>query len=331
MIRQYFKSFVLLFLFAAMYGPAFAQSDAKKEQGEEIKPIVVEDLSLKTNQEPVEGVDLAYGAYQRGYYLTAFELALPRAEAGDAAAQTLIAELYEHGRGVARNTKEAANWYGIAAESGNREAMFSYALKLIEGKDVARDLDRGFAMMEKAASQGHPVAMFNHAQNIVKNRPTSAGYRKALPFYEKAAESRLADASFALYKIYAGGLTNGIQYPDKAVKWLLRAAKSGIVEAQLEYGILLARGEWVEQDLRGATGWFQVAAHSGNVIAQNRLAHAYAAGSGVEQSKLEAARWHIIASRAGRNDPQLDTLVKSLDEDTRTTALTLANRWPSGS
>ena len=36
--------------------------------------------------------DYAYGAYQRGYYLTAMELALPRAEIGDPAAQTQVSQ-----------------------------------------------------------------------------------------------------------------------------------------------------------------------------------------------------------------------------------------------
>ena len=47
--------------------------------------------------------DDAYGAFQRGYYLTALSLALPRAEDGDTAAQTLIAEIYAKGLGVAQN------------------------------------------------------------------------------------------------------------------------------------------------------------------------------------------------------------------------------------
>ena len=38
--------------------------------------------------------DEAFGAFQRGYYLTALSLALPRAEKGDGAAQTLIGEIY---------------------------------------------------------------------------------------------------------------------------------------------------------------------------------------------------------------------------------------------
>ena len=110
-----------------------------------------------------ENLDRAYGAYQRGYYLTAFNLALPRAQKGDAAAQTLIAELYENGRGVRKDTKEAAQWYEIAAKSGNREAQFSYAVKLLKGKDVEMDREAGLAMMQEAADAGHPVAIFNIA------------------------------------------------------------------------------------------------------------------------------------------------------------------------
>lgn len=70
-----------------------------------------------------EFVDLAYGAFQRGYYLSAFKLALPRAESGEPAAQTLLAELYDRGLGVARDQKKAAIWYRFAAKTGNREAQ----------------------------------------------------------------------------------------------------------------------------------------------------------------------------------------------------------------
>src|SRR5690606_37113597 len=44
--------------------------------------------------------DDAFGAYQRGLYITALNLALPRADGGDAAAQTLVAEIYSRGLGV---------------------------------------------------------------------------------------------------------------------------------------------------------------------------------------------------------------------------------------
>lgn len=272
--------------------------------------------------------DFAYGAFQRGEYLTAFEIALPLAEKGDAAAQTLIAELYDKGLGVAKDTKQATKWYEIAAKSGNREAQFSYALKLIEGIDIPRNKEEGEAMMKSAAEAGHPIAMFNHANQIIADRPTSKGYRLALPFYEKAAELRLADAYYALYVIYKEGLTTGIQDPKKAREWLERAARSGVDTAQVELGIALINGVDGPKDEKLAFTILNNAAISGNIIAQNRIAHMYLNGIGIEPSKIEAAKWHILARRAGRFDLYLDQFLEQLDNGDRQKALGLANKWP---
>ena len=282
--------------------------------------------SVITNEQKTP--DFAYGAFQRGEYLTAFQIALPLAEQGDAAAQTLIAELYEKGFGIAQDTKQAAKWYEIAAKSGNREAQFSYALKLLKGKDVPQNKQMGEAMMKDAAEAGHPIAMFNHANQIIANRPTSAGYRLALPFYQKAAANRLADAYYALSVIYKEGLTTGIQEPDKAREWLEKAARAGVDTAQVELGIALVNGTGGPKDLVAAFNVLNNAAVAGNVIAQNRIAHMYLQGIGVKPSLVEAAKWHIIARRAGRFDLVLDRFMEDLDGEMRQKALTLANRWP---
>ncbi|TGV80933.1 sel1 repeat family protein, partial [Mesorhizobium sp. M00.F.Ca.ET.158.01.1.1] len=55
--------------------------------------------------------DAAYGAFQRGLYKTAYNLALVRAQNGDPAAQTLVAEILSRGLGVPLNSAEAAKWY----------------------------------------------------------------------------------------------------------------------------------------------------------------------------------------------------------------------------
>src|SRR5262249_55918392 len=73
-------------------------------------------------------VDVAYGAYQRGYYLTAFIQATKRIEAqGDMRSMTLLGELYANGFGMPQDDKKAAEWYRLAAERGDREAMFALA------------------------------------------------------------------------------------------------------------------------------------------------------------------------------------------------------------
>lgn len=318
-------------LLVAFYLPAFANEGETKAGNEEINQNTLQKRlsgDVESGLKPPPQPDLAFGAFQRGEYLTAFNLALPRARAGDAAAQTLIAELYDKGLGIPQDQKEAANWYRIAAETGNREARFAYGLKLLEGKIVEKDIQRGQKMMEKAALDGHPVAMFNHANQIIADRPTSAGYRLALPFYEKAAENNVSDAYYALAVIYREGRATGFQEPEKARAWLERAARAGVDTAQVELAIDLLNGTDGKKNPDRAFNLMNNAAISGNVIAQNRLAHMYRLGIGAEPSNLEAAKWHILAKRAGRFDIELDTFVAALDEETRKKAIALANRWP---
>src|SRR5689334_1956508 len=73
-------------------------------------------------------VDLVYGAYQRGMYKTAFDLASPRAQAGDIRAMTMLGELYANALGVKRDYGKAVEWYKRASDAGDREAMFALAM-----------------------------------------------------------------------------------------------------------------------------------------------------------------------------------------------------------
>src|SRR5690606_30753191 len=122
--------------------------------------------------------DAAFGAYQRGLYITALKLALPRAEEGDAAAQTLAAELHSRGLGAARDEKEAAKWYGKAAAQKDPAAEFQYALMLIDGSVVPKDIDRAYAMMKDAADHGNHLAEFNLAQMILDREAGDGGIEK---------------------------------------------------------------------------------------------------------------------------------------------------------
>ena len=57
-------------------------------------------------------LDFAYGAFQRGHFLTAFALATDRVnQKSDPKAMTLLGELYAGGLGVPQNDAKAAEWY----------------------------------------------------------------------------------------------------------------------------------------------------------------------------------------------------------------------------
>src|SRR6478736_6505030 len=87
-------------------------------------------------------VDNVYGAYQRGLYKTAFDLAITRAQYnGDAKAMTMLGELYANGLGIKRNYPKAAEWYQRAADAGDREGMFALAMMKLSGRGGATNRD----------------------------------------------------------------------------------------------------------------------------------------------------------------------------------------------
>ena len=322
---NHLKIFVSL-IFSALLVPVTAMAETEKlEAAQETGVGNSENLTLATSKQP----DLAYGAYQRGYYLTAFELALPRAKLGDPAAQTLIAELYDKGLGVGQDKAESTAWYKIASGNNALEAQFAYAVKLHEGKYVDRDRAESKRLMKLAADRGHATAAFNYAQTLLNDRPTSHGIKLALPYLELAAANRVSDSYFTLAQIYESGKLKGFPQMELAQKWLVRAAQAGIDTAQVKLGIWLANGKAGPKNEIAAFGWMLRAAITGNIIAQNRLAKMLAQGIGTERNEVEAAKWHILARRAGLNDAYLDEFMNSLDKEKLSKALKIANRWPS--
>ncbi|WEX09986.1 tetratricopeptide repeat protein [Chelativorans sp. AA-79] len=268
-------------------------------------------------------LDEAFGAYQRGHYLTAVKLALPRAEAGDAAAQTLVAEIYARGLGVHRDGKEAAKWYGKAAEQGDPDAQLQYALMLLDGEFVEHDFDRAYTLMRKAAEAGKPLAQFNLAQMMVES---GAKAEEAVAWYERAANAGLPDAQYAMAQVHANGFGGKPKDDAAARRWLLRAAQKNFDTAQLDLGTWLIEGRGGEKDPEEGFAWLSRAAESGNVAAQNRVAKLYMAGIGTEPDSILAASWYITARRSGLTDMDMEDFLAGLTDEQIEQATERANR-----
>lgn len=300
---------------------AMAVSTAMATDGDRPKAPVSVDPSRFGQRAP----DEAYGAFQRGLYLTALNLALPRAEKGDAAAQTLVAEIYARGLGVPLNPAASAKWYGEAAKSGVPEAQFRYALILLDGKQVARDAGAAERLMKSAADAGNPLAQFNYAQMLVDRDDSPKGMADALAYYRKAAETGLADAAYAVGQIRLTG-ADGRQ-PDiaEARRWFTQAAEKNFDAAQVELATLLVQAR-NGTDEKAGFAWMKRAAEGGNVAAQNRLAKLYHRAIGTDANLVEAGAWYILARRAGLKDPEMDDFFDGLTEEESKKALERANR-----
>lgn len=286
------------------------------------------DLPPLPADKPYEGaVDEAYGAFQRGLYLTAFQKALARAEKGDATAQTLVAEMMAGGLGVKRDRKNAAFWYGEAAKNGDPAAMFKYALLLMDGRDVPRDRTLSEDYMRKAAEAGNVSALFNYAQMIAGEAPGDEGLMKALPYYEQAADKGLADAQYAVSQLYMGLAGVPEEKKAKARDYLEKAAAAGFDTAQHDMGVWLIEGIGGDIDYERGFRWMRIAALRGNVAAQNKLALLYVNAIGTRPDPVEAGKWYVLSRRAGLADDDLEDFFLGVSDETQKKATEAADRF----
>jgi TPR repeat protein len=268
--------------------------------------------------------DAAYGAYQAGHYRRAQAEALKRIEAdsSDAAAMTLVGELYRQGLGVAPDQKVATEWYERAEARGDINAAFALATQLLDEKSGKRDPARAGALLEKAAAAGHPAANYNLALALLAaNR--EAEDKRAVACLEIAAKSQIGDAMYALGVLAKQG--RGMPASEAvAARWMKQAAEAGNIPGEVEYAIMLFNGTGVEKNETAAANLFRRAAWQGNPIAQNRLAKLYQFGLGIAPDTIEAAAWHLAARSQGLKDDALDDLFDRLKPEQQARAARMA-------
>lgn len=275
----------------------------------------IEPKSIDPDRFGGKRLDEAYGAFQRGLYKTAYDLALKRAEAGDAAAQTLVGQILGLGLGVKQNQAESAKWYALAAEQGVPEAQFQHALDLIDGRFVKRDRNAAFALMQAAAEAGNRYAQFNLGQMIMEREPGDKGFVDAAVYFDRAAQTGLPDALYAMSQFYANGIGGKKQDDVEARKLMVMAARQGHDTAQYDLSIWMAEGRGGDRDYKSAFGWMKLAADQGNVAARAGLAKFYLGGIGVDPDSIMAAAYYMAARRAGLVETEMEDHLEGLTDE----------------
>ncbi len=79
-------------------------------------------------------------AYDRADYRSALKVWMPKAEDGDALAQTYVGEIFEKGLGTTPDYTSAAAWYQRAAEQGHAQAQIALGYLYEQGKGVEQDV-----------------------------------------------------------------------------------------------------------------------------------------------------------------------------------------------
>jgi len=101
-------------------------------------------------------------AVAAGVLLTAALVATARAEDPPAAhpfsPRVGEAIAYEHGEGVPKDPKKAADLYCQAARDGDADALFNLGWMYANGRGIGRDYDVAASLFERAAAAGHVQA-----------------------------------------------------------------------------------------------------------------------------------------------------------------------------
>ena len=100
---------------------------------------------------------------------------------------------------------------------------------------------------------------------------------------ESEAERGYFEAMCQIAYMYAKGMSVKQDY-QKAFKWYLEAAESGIANAQYNLGVMYLNGDVKNKiDYRKAQRWLRKATEQGNAVAQSQLGYLYEKGLGCSQ------------------------------------------------
>jgi len=234
------------------------------------------------------------------------------ADQGKAWAQYNLGVMYDNGRGLPQDYKEAVKWYRKAADQGNADAENNLGASYEDAEGVQQDYDEAVKWYRKAAEQGHARAQTNLGWMYRNGKGVARDDKEAAKWFRKAADQGDARAQNTLGWMYSNG--EGVAQDDKeAVRWYRKAADQDYASAQTNLGWMYRNGKGVAQDDKEAIKWYRLAAEQGNANAQHNLGVAYKAGEGVSKDLVQAYVWFDLAAKAYSAGADRDDAIKHRD------------------
>jgi TPR repeat protein len=231
------------------------------------------------------------------------------ADAGEAAAQTQLAELLLLGvsdhppsglfdaPGVTNDYDRAAHWCREAVAGGSSEAKALLAFILTDGPEERRDPAAGEALYREAAEAGWSRGQLGLALALLRDG-TPEGSAEALTLLREAASGGIAIAHHLLGIMTESGAAGDVDLPAAAAHYRT-AAECGHIGAQVRYGFALLHGRGVVQDTFNAETWLRRAGLAGDAQAAAVVGYLYASDGELPPNHAEAAMWLRRAAEAG--------------------------------
>lgn len=99
-----------------------------------------------------------FGAQEVSDFVSEVSIWKPLAEKGEAIAQYNLGVIYDLGRGVRENDKEAVKWFRLAAAQGLPKAQYNLGVMYFNGEYVYQENVDALMWFLVADFNGHPIA-----------------------------------------------------------------------------------------------------------------------------------------------------------------------------
>jgi Caspase domain/Sel1 repeat len=215
-----------------------------------------------------------YTAFDRADYRTALAVWQEQADAGEAEAQYMVAQIYEKGLGTPPDYARAASWYRKAADQGHNASQISLGYLLEQGLGVTANSAEALDWYRRAAGLPADLVVLTGAEAAVNQQQAQAlaqeleELRRRLADAEERADAAgRAAAAAATSATASAGAAQQEQERLRSVAATLRqelAAKSAeaadrqrleraLADQELEIAALRRRAEAAEQRAEAAS------------------------------------------------------------------------------
>ena len=223
---------------------------------------------------------------------------------------TLLGELYANGFGVARDDAKAAEWYRLAADRGDRDAMFALAMFRIGGRGGPANREEAAKLLAAAAKLGHAPAAYDLGMLYLEGQQFPQDFKRAAEMFRIAARPAVRKRNTRSRR--STRKAGACQRTGRAARLLGAAALADNTDAQVEYAIALFNGTGVAKDeARGRGASEEGRATRAAPIAQNRLARILVGRPRrCRPIRSQAIKWHLISKAGGASDLNLDEFMQ---------------------
>jgi TPR repeat protein len=120
-------------------------------------------------------------------------------------AQFYVGLMYDDGRKVPQDYKEALKWYRLAAEQGYADAQMNLGFMYYKGHGVPQDYKEAARLYRLLSKQGFARAQYKLGGMYAEGEGVPQDYKEAARLYRLSAEQGYAFAQYFLGWMYAEG------------------------------------------------------------------------------------------------------------------------------